>query len=65
MNIVDEGTSCLKSVIDEDQCEKLRKYIKSLIKKNPKSEKNIILHSKCIKDKKIYKFYLIIKLMKI
>ena len=43
-----------KSVIDEDQCDKLRKYIKSLIKKNPKSEKNIILHSKCIKDKKIY-----------
>jgi hypothetical protein len=43
-----------KSVIDEDQCDKLRKYIKSLIRKNPKSEKNIILHSKCIKDKKIY-----------
>ena len=42
-----------KSVIDEDQCDKLRKYIKSLIRKNPKSEKNIILHSKCIKDKGI------------
>ncbi len=43
-----------KSILNEDQCDKLRKYVKYLIKKNPKKEKNIILHSKCIKDKKIY-----------
>ena len=57
-NLYDEynkrGYVLSRSIIDEDQCNKLRKYVKNLIKKNPKDGKNIILHSKCINDKKIY-----------
>ena len=45
-----QGYVLSRSIIDQDQCNKLREYVKKLIDKNPKDEKNILLHSKCIKD---------------
>ena len=45
-----QGYVLSRSIIDQDQCNKLREYVKKLIDKNPKDKKNILLHSKCIKD---------------